>query len=96
MAKKVYARAGGDPCIDKGGIKCSFTALTMIGFGYCHARGDPASNTEPDQDKFCSFWTKALNEPDAADCKECANALLEYFGSIESGLPSECDSSEVL
>ena len=96
MAKKVFARAGGDPCLKKGGPGCTFSALTAIGYGYCHAGGDPASNTEPDQDKFCSFWTKALNEPDAADCKECANALLEYFGAIESGLPSECDSSEVL
>ena len=92
MAKKVFERAGGDPCIDKGGIKCSFTALTMIGFGYCAAGGDPASNTKPDQDQFCTFWSAI----DFGDCEECAEELLEYFGATSSGLPSECDSSLVL
>ena len=92
MAKKVFERAGGDPCIDKGGIKCSFTALTMIGFGYCAAGGDPASNTKPDQDQFCTFWSAI----DFGDCEECAEELLEYFGATSSGLPSECDASEVL
>ena len=91
MAKKVFARAGGDPCMKKGGPGCTFSALTAIGYGYCHAGGDPASDTEPDQDKFCSFWTKI----NFGRCEECAEELLEYFGDIESGLPSECDSSEV-
>ena len=95
MAKKVFARAGGDPCLDKGGPGCSFSALTAIGYGYCHAGGDPAANTEPDQDKFCSFWTEIWNER-YKECKECAAELLEYFGAVESGLPPECDSSEVL
>ena len=88
MAKKVFERAGGDPCED---MRCTFLGLSLIGYGYCHAGGDPASNTEPDQDKFCSFWTKI----NFGDCEECAEELLEYFGDIESGLPSECDSSEV-
>ena len=91
MAKRVFARAGGDPCQDKGGADCSFPVLITIGYGYCTAGGDPASNTEPDQDQFCSFWTKI----NFGDCEECAEELLEYFGDIESGLPSECDSSEV-
>ena len=92
MAKKVFERAGGDPCQD---IRCSFLGLTAIGYGYCHAGGDPASNTEPDQDKFCSFWTKHILDANLPPgCKECAAELLEYFGAVESGLPSECDSSE--
>ena len=92
MAKKVFERAGGDPCQD---IRCSFLGLTAIGYGYCHAGGDPASNTEPDQDQFCSFWTETWNVTEP-HCKACADELLEYFGAVESGLPSECDSSEVL
>ena len=94
MAKKVFERAGGDPCED---MRCSLLGLTTIGYGYCKAGGDPASNTEPDQEQFCSFWIEQWNDPDIPPgCKECANELLEYFGAVESGLPSECDSSEVL
>merc|ERR1711884_114511 len=92
MAKKVFERAGGDPCQD---IRCSFLGLTAIGYGYCHAGGDPATDTEPDHDKFCSFWTKHILDANLPPgCKECAAELLEYFGAVESGLPSECDSSE--
>ena len=94
MAKRVFARAGGDPCQDKGGADCSFPVLITIGYGYCTAGGDPASNTEPDQDQFCSYWTK--EEEDFGDCQACADAMLEFFGAIESGLPSVCDSSELL
>ena len=92
MAKKVFERAGGDSCED---MRCTFLGLSLIGYGYCHAGGDPASNTEPDQDQFCSFWTEIWNER-YKECKECAAELLEYFGAVESGLPPECDSSEVL
>ena len=88
---KLIIKAAGGKISDGGSWKLLIGTVVMIGFGYCAAGGDPASNTKPDQDKFCSFWTGI----DFGDCEECAEELLEYFGATSSGLPSECDS-EVL
>ena len=93
MANKVFERAGGNPC--QADFRWNFVALTSLGAIYCGAGGDPATDTDPDQDQFCSFWTEAWNKPDIpSGLKECADIWLEYFGDTHSDLPSECDSSE--